>query len=327
MTAPPRAPSGFLGEAVQLTDEVERSCFDLVVDAADVLADDAHDDELDPADERRDEDDREPARDEECAGELRDERGDAEEEGASGDDEAEIECQPQRPGREAEEPVGREADHPRQRVLRAAGEPGGCRVFHGDLAEAEPCEHPAHEAVALRHRAKRLDDAAVREAEVARCRRNVDARELAQQAVVDAGRVPLEPALRPLGHHAVDDVVPLPPPSSELGEKLRRMLEVAVHDDDGITVREIDARGDRELMPEVSRELDHLEARVAAVQLEHERIAQVGAAVVDEQHLGFAVEQREDVFEPAVELLQRLLLVVDRHDDRIGGMGLHVNAL
>jgi len=63
------------------------------------------------------------------------------------------------------------------------------------------------------------------------------------------------------------------------------------------------------------------------MQLEHERIAQVGAAVVDEQHLRRAVQQQADVCEAALQLVQRLLLVVDRDDDRVGGIRLHVRAL
>jgi len=111
------------------------------------------------------------------------------------------------------------------------------------------------EAVALRHRAERLDDAPVGESEVAGRRGNVDVRELAQEAVVETGRVPLEPALGPVGHDAVDDVVALAPPLGELRQQLGRMLEVAVHDDDRVAAREIDSGGDRELVAEVACEL------------------------------------------------------------------------
>ena len=64
----------------------------------------------------------------------------------------------------------------------------GHGIRHGDLAEAEPGEHPAHEAIPFRHRAKRLDDAAVGEAEVAGGGGDLDARELAQHPVVRCAR-------------------------------------------------------------------------------------------------------------------------------------------
>ena len=104
------------------------------------------------------------------------------------------------------------------------------------------------------------------------------------------------------------------------------MLEVSVHHDHCIPAREIDSGRDRELVSEVPCELDYLEAWVTPVRLEHEWVADVGAAVVDQQHFGVAVEQREDVCEAALELLERLLLVVDRDDDRIGRHRVHVNA-
>ena len=58
-------PEGLVLESVQLADEIQRSRLDLVVDPPDVFADDADDHQLNAADERRHEDDRQPARDEE----------------------------------------------------------------------------------------------------------------------------------------------------------------------------------------------------------------------------------------------------------------------
>src|SRR6478672_5990714 len=77
-------------EAVQLANEIEGPGLHLVVNASDILADDADHDQLDTADERRHEDDREPARHEEGSRELRHEGREPEEEREAGDDEAEV---------------------------------------------------------------------------------------------------------------------------------------------------------------------------------------------------------------------------------------------
>ena len=217
-------------------------------------------------------------------------------------------------------PVGGETDHPPDRVLRFSGEPRRRRVRDADLAKAEPGEHAAHEPVLLRHRAEGLDDAAVGEAEVACGGGDLDAGEPAQHAVVRACRGLLEPALGAVDHHPVDDLVAVAPSRRELREHLRRMLEVAVHHDHRVAACEIDSGADRQLVAEVPRELRDLETRVGAMELEHRHVAEVVAAVVDEDHLDVAVELGEYRCESAVELGQRLLLVVYRYDDRVGGV-------
>jgi hypothetical protein len=64
------------------------------------------------------------------------------------------------------------------------------------------------------------------------------------------------------------------------------MLEIGVHDDHGITVREIEPGCNSHLMPEVAREADRLEAGVLRVELDHGRVATVTASVVHQNHLG-----------------------------------------
>src|SRR5207237_196393 len=75
----------------------------------------------------------------------------------------------------------------------------------------------------------------------------------------------------------------------QVGRQLRRILEVAVHDDDGVARRAVETGRDRHLVAEVPREADHLEARVAAAQVREQIGATVRAAVVDEDPLGGAV--------------------------------------
>ena len=65
-------------------------------------------------------------------------------------------------------------------------------------------------------------------------------------------------------------------------------------------------------MPEVARQPDQLEPLVALVERQHQLVASVGAAVVDEHDLGRAVQPVEDGTESTVELVQGLPLVEDR---------------
>ena len=69
-------------------------------------------------------------------------------------------------------------------------------------------------------------------------------------------------------------------------------------------------------MAEVPRQAEDLEAWIALPGLDHQLVAPVGAPVVDEDHLGAAVELAEQALEPAQQLRECLLLVVDRDDDR-----------
>ncbi len=58
---------------------------------------------------------------------------------------------------------------------------------HDGLAEADPGEHAAHEAVALRHGEEGVERLAVDEAEIADVAGNLDVAELAQQAIEEIG--------------------------------------------------------------------------------------------------------------------------------------------
>jgi hypothetical protein len=113
----------------------------------------------------------------------------------------------------------------------------------------------------------------------------------------------------------VDDFSAAAPGGHELGNQLRRILEVAVHQHDGIGVGERQAGGQRRLMAEVARQLDQPEARVVALLPLHDGRRIIRAAVVDVQHaatqLGQGIEHRAQA---AMELGQVLLLVEDRDD-------------
>ena len=60
-------------------------------------------------------------------------------------------CQPQRPDREADNCIQREADHLGQRVLGFAGETGRLLMMQRRLAETDLADLAANDAVLFRH--------------------------------------------------------------------------------------------------------------------------------------------------------------------------------
>ena len=85
-------------------------------------------------------------------------------------------------------PSMREAQHLRQRILALAGEARRAMVGNRDLPEARPAHEPAHEAIALRHGAQRVDHATVHQPEVARVERDARVRETIRES--DRTRAP-----------------------------------------------------------------------------------------------------------------------------------------
>ena len=137
------------------------------------------------------------------------------------------------------------------------------------------------------------------EAEVAHVDRLLDLGEPALHAVKERRRRALEQRLAvPALPHCVNDLVALLPASGELEYDLGRVLEVCVHDDHGLAGRRIHASGDGDLMAEVARQLDNLEPRILQVGLDHELIAGVPAAIVDQQHFSGAVHAIHDLAQP-----------------------------
>jgi hypothetical protein len=79
----------------------------------------------------------------------------------------------------------------------------------------------------------------------------------------------------------------------------------------------VDARGDRDLVPEVPRELHHVHGRVLGSEGQQAVQAAVRAAVIDEQDLVIQiVDAGADRLHPFVERVDPVYLVVDRNDDR-----------
>ena len=153
-------------EVEPLAHDVQRPLLDLVVDAPDVLADDAHGDELDAADQQHGEQDRGHTLGEDAEVARDDDQGQARERGQR-ESEPEQHRQLQRHLAERGQCVEGELHHALQAVLRVPVVAGVALVSNRVLAEAHPHAHAAQEAVALAHRPQRVQRGAVHEPEVA----------------------------------------------------------------------------------------------------------------------------------------------------------------
>ena len=93
------------------------------------------------------------------------------------------------------------------------------------------------------------------------------------------------------------------------------MLQVGIHDDDSPPPGMVEARGDRNLLPEVAAERDGLDPGIAGVLRPNglERI--VPGAVIDEKHLEGVRDALHHGDEAPAERLDAFCLAVDRNND------------
>ena len=100
------------------------------------------------------------------------------------------------------------------------------------------------------------------------------------------------------------------------------MLQVCVHQHDGVAGRVADAGGERDFLAEVAAERDRLDAAVAGVDLAEVVDRVVARSVVDEHQLPRqSIERVEHRREPGDQPLQVGGLVEDRNDDGEGLAG------
>ena len=96
-------------------------------------------------------------------------------------------------------------------------------------------------------------------------------------------------------------------------DQLGRILEVGVEHHDRVAAGVVEPRGQRRLVAEVARQLHDTHARVTVGEALEQHRRAVAGAVVDQHELEpQPLERRADA---RVELLDRLLLVVDRRHD------------
>ena len=241
------------------------------------------------------------------------------------DDRDRDECEPRREDarvcgqlqwqvRERCDRVEREAQHLAQRVLRLAGVARVALVGDGGLVEADPHGHAAQETRALGHRQQRVQRAPVEQAEVAGVWLEVHLGELVEELVEPGGGRELERGLAlALLAHGVDHVCPLAPAGDHVRDQLGRVLQVGVEHRDDVSGGVLESGGERGLVAEVAREVDHAHAAVGGGDAVEQSGRGIVAAVVDDHELELVVggggARARD------EFLHELLLVVDgRHD-------------
>ena len=187
-------------------------------------------------------------------------------------------------------------------------------VGDGGLVEADPHRHSAQETRALGHRQQRVERAAVEQAEVARVRLEVHLRELVEQPVEPRSRGQLERGLAgALLANGVHHLGALAPASDHLGDQLGGILQVGVEHRHDVAACVLQAGGQRGLVAEVARKVDHAHARVGGGNPVEQLRRGVGAAVVDDHELKLVVGGRRA--RASDELLDELLLVVHRRYD------------
>ena len=184
------------------------------------------------------------------------------------------------------------------------------------LFEAEPAHDPAHIAVAFRGAPERVDNLAVEQAEVARVNGHVHLGHARHKPVKDLCGEFFEKCLALAGQAlAVHDLVALLPALEHAGDHLGRVLQVRVDDDDRIAPGHVHAGGDGDLVAEVARKVDELQARVRLAERAQDGQGAVPAPIVDKYDFivhGHAVQHAAQAL---CRLRDDLLFIVYGYDD------------
>src|SRR5262249_9201779 len=157
-----------------------------------------------------------------------------------------------------------QANEPKQRPFALSMQPWRLIVSEADLPEPNPVINPLHEAGLLRHRTHSVDDRDVQQPKIAGVRRQSDITRHMKRPVVESTCRALErPNVGALPPHHVDDLIPLTPFAHHFGDRLRRMLQIAVHDDDSGAIGMIEPSGNRTFLSEIAAEVYHRDTRLA----------------------------------------------------------------
>ena len=110
-------------------------------------------------------------------------------------------------------------------------------------------------------------------------------------------------------------------------EQVGRILQVDVHRDQDVAPGVVDAGGERGLLAEVARQVDHPDAAVARAAVEQVGERVVARAVVHEHDLEAQAGALEERLDRRQEDVDQLLLVEHRHDQRQQRIGRPARAL
>ena len=245
-------------------DQVQRPLLGLVVQAAEVFADQAQRDQLHAAEEQDHRHHRRPAGDRVAPQQRLDARSTRRRAKASSAvSQAEVGRHAQGRGREAGDAFEREVPQPPE-VELAAPAPRAARGGRGSRRWLKPTQ--PNRPFMKRWRSRSCRSAASARGD-SRRKSPVSAgigvlRQAADHAIERMRGRALEPALAfALQARAVDVVVAFAPLGDELRDQLRRILAVGIEDQRGAVVDMVQARGQRSFLAEVARQPQQADAR------------------------------------------------------------------
>jgi hypothetical protein len=208
-------------------------------------------------------------------------------------------------------------------ALRAFGR----LVVDAHLPEPDPTRQSFEEPVALRQHAQGSGRARRQQAEVAGVFGDRVARTPIDDGVENADRdAARERLVGAVCLGRIDDVVALVEPMRDQGlDQGRRMLAVAIHEQERAVARVVEAGEQRGLLAEIARQRHHLHVEDIGGQCARDRQGIVRAAVVDIDDLAGKLarlpQSRRDLGEPRVQVAQVFAFVEHRHDQRQPGGG------
>ena len=183
------------------------------------------------------------------------------------------------------------------------------RVSLAGLAESHPGSQPSNETVPFRQLVQGVHHVPPHHAEIPGIQRDVDAGQTLQQPVVQVVAESLEGAFLPLGANGVDDIPAGAHLLQEGQQGFRRILEIGVDNRHDIAPRVHEARGNGRLMPEISRQGDHLQPLVNGQTLQDLQ-RPVAASVVHNHQLEVFAPRGTGGAHPAIQFLDAGCLVV-----------------
>ncbi len=182
--------------------------------------------------------------------------------------------------------------------------------------QSDPTADTAYKAVPFRHGLQQVHHSAVHDAEIAGIQRDLHVRHLAQHAVKGGIRHAFRPALLAPFADGVDYVVAGAPLRDELWQHLGRVLQIGIHDDDGVTPGEIQAGADGNLVSEVPCQLHNSHVWVHLGQFPQHGCTAVTTPIIYEDNLVRQAFAIQNCLQALVQHGQILFLVEYRQHDR-----------
>jgi hypothetical protein len=188
--------------------------------------------------------------------------------------------------------------------------------LHGGLREPDERHQATQIAVALLQTIDLVDHSPAHQTKIAGVLGNVDIRDTPDHEVRRACNDPPNPRLvlprAALREYHIEAVSPL---RNHLDDQLRRVLQVHVHDDNGVATGVLKAPERSHRLADATAERQQLHARVALAMREDHLFGPVRRRIQREDDLEIRRELLEDRDHPPQELGDVLLFLEDRDND------------